>query len=181
MGQGGGGVAAVGGGSDWESMKQRMLAQLDDFDEGNEKEKADKLAIEQAIKVTDQVVADKEHELQELKRLLESQAQQVGEVAVGAAAVAQLLDTDELIRQERESLKKLQEGLREQLRKAEVDISLERAKLARERAELDEKLRGWESEKASLPAPGDASGDKGKKAGGRKWLTRLGLGESGQQ
>ena len=84
--------------------------------------------------------------------MLDNQAQQVGDVAIGAAAVAQLLDTDELVRQERESLKQLQDGLREQLRKAEVDISLERAKLARERAELDEKLRGWESEKANLPS-----------------------------
>jgi hypothetical protein len=105
----------------------------------------------------------------------------VGEVAVGAAAVAHLLDTDELVKQERDSLKQLQESLREQLRKAEVDISLERAKLARERADLDEKLRGWESEKASLPGPGEGGGDKGKKQGGRKWLTRLGLGENSPQ
>jgi hypothetical protein len=123
-------------------------------------------------------VAEKEHELQELRRLLDSQAQQVGDVAVGAQAVAHLLDADELVRQERESLKQLQEGLREQLRKAEVDISLERAKLARERAELDEKLRGWETERACSGGTTDGPGDKGKKPAGRKWLTRLGLGDN---
>jgi septal ring factor EnvC (AmiA/AmiB activator) len=81
------------------------------------------------------------------------------------------------VRQERETLKRLQDGLREQLGKAEVDISLERAKVARERAELEEKIRGFEADRANTPATADANGDKGKKQSGRKWLTRLGLGE----
>lgn len=115
-----------------------------------------------------------------MRRLLESQLQQVGDVAVGAAAAAQLVDTDELIRQERESLRQLQESLREQPRQAEVDISLERAKLARERAEVDEKLRQLESERPNLATGilAEAAGDKGRKQAGRKWLTRLGLGDA---
>jgi glutamate-1-semialdehyde aminotransferase len=123
-------------------------------------------------------VSEKENEIQELRKLLESQSQNVGAVAVGAAAVAEMLDTDELVKQERESLKRLQDGLRDQLKQAEVDISVERAKLARERSELDEKLRVLEAEKASYPTGGGEGGEKGKKAGGRKWLTRLGLGEN---
>ena len=171
-----GGGAAASGATDWESMKQRMMQQLSGLDEGNEKDKADKLTIEGAMKITDEVVAEKEKEIQELRRALDSQAQSVGEVAVGAAAIAQMLDSDELIRQERESLQGLQQGLREQLKKAEIDISLERAKLARERAELDEKLRTIEAER---PAPGAPPEDpKAKKGGGRKWLERLGLGDS---
>lgn len=173
-----GGGAAAAGGSDWESMKKRMMEQLDDdFNAEDAKDKADKLTIEGAMKITDEVVAEKEKEIQELRRALDSQAQSVGEVAVGAAAIAQMLDTDELIKQERDSLQKLQDSLREQLRKAEIDISLERAKLARERAELDEKLRTIEAERPAPGAPVDAA-DKGKKAGGRKWLERLGLGEN---
>jgi chromosome segregation ATPase len=172
---GGGG----GGGSDWESMKQKMLAQLEsDFDEADEAQKAEKLTVQQAIQTTDQALAEKERELEELRKLLDSQAQQVGAVAVGASAIAQVLDTDELIRQERETLKQLQESLREQLAKAEIDISLERAKQARERAELEEKMRTMEAERSNGSTPGDANGDKGKKAGGRKWLTRLGLGDT---
>jgi hypothetical protein len=172
---GGGG----GGGSDWESMKQKMLAQLEsDFDDADESQKAEKLTVQQAIQTTDQALADKERELEELRKLLDSQAQRVGEVAVGASAIAQVLDTDELIRQERATLKQLQESLREQLAKAEIDISLERAKQARERAELEEKMRTMEAERSNGSTPGDANGDKGKKAGGRKWLTRLGLGDT---
>jgi hypothetical protein len=95
---------------------------------------------------------------------------------VGAAAIAQMLDTDELVRQERDNLKELQEKLREELKKAEVDISLERAKIARDRAELDEKLRLIQAERAS--GPGDLTpGDKGKQPARGKWLARLGLQE----
>jgi chromosome segregation ATPase len=176
--QGGGAAAAAGGGSDWESMKKRMMQQMeDDFDASDEQQKANKLTIEGAMKITDEVVAEKEKEILELRRALDSQAQSVGEVAVGAAAIAQVLDSDELVRQERDNLQKLQDGLREQLRKAEIDISLERAKLARERADLDEKLRTIEAERPAAGAPA-AGADKGKKpAAGRKWLERLGLGE----
>jgi hypothetical protein len=178
------GAASTGAqGSNWEALKQKLLADMEsDFDDKDGAQKADKLTVQGAIKITDEVVAEKEHEIQELRRLLESQAQQVGEVAVGAAAVAQMLDTDELIRQERESLQRLQESLREQLRQAEVDNSVERAKLARERAELDEKLRGLEAERASMHPSGEGGGEKGKKGGGgRKWLARLGLGESKEE
>jgi chromosome segregation ATPase len=173
----GGSAPAAGGATDWETMKKRMMQQMEEgFDDSDEKQKADKLTIEGAMKITDEVVAEKDKEIQELRRALDSQAQSVGEVAVGAAAIAQMLDNDELVKQERETLHKLQESLREQLKKAEIDISLERAKLARERAELDEKLRTIEAER---PAPGAAPEEKGKKGSGRKWLTRLGLGDKG--
>jgi hypothetical protein len=165
------------GGSDWESMKKRLLEELETTDEGDEQAVEDKLTVESAIKITDEVVAHKDEEIRELKRLLDSQSQNVGEVAVGASAIAQMLDGDALVCQERENLLKMQESLREQLRKAEVDISLERAKLARERSELDEKLRAIEAEKASgEPAVDPATGIKGAKQPARgKWLTRLGL------
>jgi hypothetical protein len=172
--------AAAGGGNDWESMKKKLMAEMDaDFDESNEQQKADKLTVENAIKITDDVVAEKDREIIELRQMLDSQAKQVGEVAVGAAAVAQMLDTDELVKQEREALKRLQDQLREQLRQAELDISVERARLGREKSELEEKLRSFEAEKASL-GPASGSGDaKGNKS--RKWLTRLGLGEAGEK
>ncbi len=168
---------AAGGGTDWESLKKKMLAQMEtDFDEGDAQQKGDKLTVQGAIKITDDMIAEKDHELQELRRLLDSQSQQVGDVAVGAGAIAQLLDTDELVRQERDSLKRLQESLREQLKQAEVDISVERAKLARERSEVDEKLRLLQSEKASF-LPGGETGDKSGQPSRRKWLARLGLGD----
>jgi hypothetical protein len=173
-------IAAIGGGGGWESLKQKLMADLDDsFDESKPADQADKTTVENTIKITDEIVAAKDHEIEELQRLLDSQAKQVGDMAVGAAAVAQMLDTDELVKQEREALKRLQDQLREQLRQAELDISLERAKLAREKSELEEKARCLETEKANLSAIySESPGDSGKKPKARKWLTRLGLGDS---
>jgi DNA repair exonuclease SbcCD ATPase subunit len=175
---GGGGV---GHAMDWESQKRRMLEQLDsDFDDNNDQDKANKLSIEEAIKSTERAVAEKDREIEELRRHLESQSKNVGEVAVGASAIAAALDSDAIIRQERESLQQLQAKLREELKKAEVDCSLERAKVARERSELEEKMRQFASEKASIGhvEPGVGGADKNKKGsgGGGKWLARLGLG-----
>jgi len=165
---------------DWESQKRRMLEQLDsDFSEKDEKGKADKMTVEGAIKITDKIVADKEQEIAELRQLLENQSKNVGEVAVGASAIAAALDGDAIVKQERENLKQLQAKLREELKKAEVDCSLERAKVARERSELEEKMRQFAADKASAGhvEPGVGGADKSKKGGGGgKWLARLGLG-----
>jgi hypothetical protein len=168
-----GAAISPGGGLDWEAQKRKLLEQL----EADVEEADDKLTVEGAIKITDQVIAERDQEIAELRRLLENQSQNVGEVAVGAAAIAQMLDTDELIHQERDNLKQLQDKLREELKKAEVDISLERAKMARERADIDEKLRLLEAERASGPCDPAAPGEKGKQPARGKWLARLGLKE----
>jgi chromosome segregation ATPase len=175
---------------DWESQKRRMLAQLEaDFDQENEEQKQQKLSIEEAIQRTEQAiaakqqeVAAKDREIEDLRKVLENQASSIGDVAVGAAAIAGVLDQDELIRQERESLRKLQDGLREQLRQAEIELSMERAKIARERAVMEEKLQTFEIEKSKLavsaePQAADGGGKKGSRG---RWLTRLGLRDDGK-
>lgn len=187
-----GAAAASGdaGGMDWESQKRRMLAQLEaagaDADEETQQQK---LSIEEAIHKTDlaiaakqQEVAARDQEIEELRRLLENQASSIGDVAVGASAIANVLDHDELIRQERESLQKLQDSLRQQLRQAEIELSMERAKVARERAEMEERIQAFENERAKYPAGADAqaSGDAGKKPPRGRWLTRLGLRDEGK-
>jgi len=163
----------------WEAQKQRLLQQLEDFDESDEEQKVERLKIEQAIRVTDQTVAEKQQEIEELRQLLQNQSDNIGNVAVGAAAIASMLDSDELIRQERENVKGLQQELEEKLRKAEVDISVERAKLARERAEMEEKLQLLERERTQLAATYGENTDqssKSAKAPSRgRWLARLGI------
>jgi hypothetical protein len=173
------GAVAAGNLMDWESRKQQLLASLEaDFDGDDEQAQTDKLTIEGTIRMTDQIVADKERELIELRKLLEDQSSNIGGLAVGAAAIAGMLDGDELIKQERENLKLMQQQMQEQLKQAEIDISVERARLARERQELDEKIRNIEQEQAKIPAAGkDAPAGDGKKksSGGGRWLSRLGL------
>ena len=130
------------GSFDWESQKQRLLAKLEsDFDEDDPRQSEDRLTVEGAIRITDQVVCEKEHllserdrEIRELQQLLNDQASSIGNVAVGTSAIADILDQDDLIQEEQRELKFQQEQLQEKLRKAEIDISVERAKLARERA-----------------------------------------------
>jgi hypothetical protein len=172
-------AAANGGAMDWEARKQQLLAALEaDSDEGDEQAKQERLTIEGTIRMTDQIIAEKDRELAELRKLLEDQSSNIGGLAVGANAIAAMLDGDELIRQERENLKAMQQQLQEQLKQAEIDISLERARLARERTEIEERLRMLEQEKAKVPMVKETPSDSKKKtSGGGRWLSRLGLKE----
>lgn len=172
------GTSAASDGFDWEAQKQRLLAELDEeYEPEDEQQQKDRLTIESAIQITDQVVADKEREIAELKQLLESQTGNLGDVAIGAAAFGEIVDKDELIREERENLKRLQDEWREKLRKAEVEISVERAKIARERVELEEKMRQLEL-KLAQESPSDTPEESsGKTRTGGRWLARLGLKE----
>ena len=163
------------GGMDWEAQKQRMLAQLEaDYDEDDPEEAANRLTVEGAIQMTDQAVAEKEREIEELRRLLDEQSKNLGDVAVGASAIAEMLDSDELVKQEREKLEMIQQEWREKLRKAEIDISVERAKIARERAQLEEKIQMLEQRSIS-GGDGESAESETPKRG--KWLARLGLGD----
>jgi len=170
----------AGGVLDWESEKRRILAALEaecdaEGDAEGEPIGKTRLEIKEVLRRTDAIVADKDREIAELKQLLRDQSANLGSVAVGAAAVGDILDRDAIIREERENLRRLQAEWEEKMRKAEIEISLERAKLARQHAELDEKLRthGGVSQK---PAVSDNAAAKPDKSSGR-WLARLGLKE----
>lgn len=162
--------AASGGGLDWEAQKQRLLASLEADTDEDEEAVAERTNIEGTIRITDQIVAQKDQEIVELKRLLDERH----EPATSAStAAAELLDRDEVIRQEREKLAQAQAEWREKIGQAEIDISVERAKIARERAVLEEKVRQFESEQERLAA-NQESADPSKPTRGR-WLARLGL------
>jgi hypothetical protein len=174
--QNGGGNAdqIASGVLNWEAEKQRILAALEaDFEETNEEDHEEKLNIQDVIRKTDRVVAEKNREIGELRKLLESQSNNIGSMAVGAAALGQVLDTDAIIQEERKNLARLQEDWRDKLRQSEVEISLERAKIARERSQLDEKLRILHEQGVDLTIA-DEKKEQGKPTRGR-WLARLGL------
>lgn len=177
--------ASLGGGQDepldWEAQKQRLLAALEeDFDEDDEQNRQDRLTVEGAIYITDEVVADKEREIAELKQLLDQQSSNLGGVAVGAAAIEAALDQDELIGEERERIARLKGEWEEKLRQAEIDISLERAQLARWKAELESRAHALETEQAQLDRGGEDG--QGEKSSGRgRWLARLGLKDADEE
>lgn len=170
-------TAGEGGRLDWESQKRRLLETLENDPDDDDRDDV-RLTIEGTIRITDAVVAQKDREIAELKELLNHQSTNLGAMAVGAAAIGELLNTDELIQQQRERLTNLQTEWEEKLRQAEIEISRERAKLARDRAELEEKqLRVQQTQQAQSDAapaakPGSPADPKAKTG---RWLARLGL------
>ena len=166
--------ATDGGSLSWEAQKQRILAALEsDFNEDSKEDRHQRLQIEQVVQRTQRIIADKDAEIAELKQLLENQSASVGSLAVGAAALGDMLDKDAMIQQERENLVRLQEEWRVKLRQAEVEISVERAKLGRERSKIDEQIRTLEEHAASGGSEG--VGSPVEKPPRNRWLTRLGL------
>jgi hypothetical protein len=163
----------AGIGLDWETQKQRLLASLEADDRDDREADAERQTIEGTIRITDQIVAQKDREIAELKKQL-AEAASAGS-AVNEADLAEVFNQDELIRQERERLKQSQAEWREKIGKAEISISVERAKIARERAELEEKLRILQREQQSrLPNESPSEGGKPPRS---RWLARLGLKE----
>lgn len=152
-------------GFDWEQQKRRLMEELDsDLDANDPQDRKSKISIESTIRITDQVIAEKDRQIADLKLRLEERA-----VSATASAAPDLFDHDDQICEERERLSRLKDEWRSKLRQAEIDISVERAKLARERSELEAKLR-------SVAESGDdhSSSKSNSKQSGR-WLARLGL------
>ncbi len=158
---------------DWEAEKRRILLALEnDFDANNETQQHERLKIADVLRTTDEAIASRDREIQALKAELEACRGGVGAHAV-SAATEQTVGDDPLVREERERLKRLQEQWSEKVREAEVELAVERAKLARQRVELEEQIRAG-SEKASTPADVDSSPNAATAYRGR-WLARLGL------
>ena len=172
-------VADQGEKVDWETQKQRMLAALeadaDEDDDDNEDRRQERLKIRDIISRTDAAIAAKDREIDELKQLLSAQSASLGQVAVGAAAFADVLSADEIVRTERERLHQLQHEWEEKLRQAEIDLSVQRARIARERAEIEERQRLLKDQQADSGVNSGAETANPIKPQRGRWLTRLGL------
>lgn len=181
LAQKGGGASATADNSgmgDWEHQKRMLLAQLEADDCTTPQQKKERVKIEDVIARTSNAIAEKDAEIAELKALLEmrpSGSAAGAESAFGAAAISQLLDGDELVKQQRESLERMTQELQEKLRQCEIDTSLERAKLARERAELQEHLQKMSEDRAKTQEGAAKPNDAAKSPGRRNWLDHLGI------
>ena len=175
----------------WEDRKQRILQQMED-DSFDSDEFADSLGSQvgdrqagsgdpvlcddpvQYIHRLNDELARRDQEISNLQHLLEQQSQtcEAG-VSIGAAGIAEMIDSDELVREERERLQQLQTEWEEKFRQSEIEASLERAKLSRERRELAAKQSELEGdlERVRLKLL-----QLSEKDGPRKWLSQLGLG-----
>ncbi len=163
----------------WEAFKRRVLESLEaevsePANPTAQTSQQNRVQIEELLAKTEALLAAKDRELESLHHLLENQAANLGAVAVGAAAVEQLLDQDEIIRQQRETLKRLEAEWHEKLRQAEVELSLQRAALARKQAELDQKLQEVEQLRTQLAAE---QSEPNPKKGAEGWRKLFGLNE----
>jgi len=161
-------------GGDWESQKRRLLADLVSKDEEEEAVER-RWQIEEIVALTGQIIADKDLEIEELKHLLDAQSGSRRSLALGAEALGHVFDQDDIIREERQRLELAQNELREKRRQAEVEHSMERARLARREAEIEERLR---SGAPQLAADAKALASTGRPVRGR-WRTKLGLADDG--
>jgi hypothetical protein len=160
----------------WEERKQAWLRQLEAESEMGTVDTKKRLEVQEILDRTDQEVERRDREIADLKSLLEQQAVAANGMAVGAAAIAQIIEADELIIEERRRLKQLQEDWEQKQRQGEIEMSLERAKLARERLALQEKLRSMEAMQPmgqEPTEPGDVGASSRRPRG--NWLSRLGL------
>ena len=129
------------------------------------------------LKRREEELQRREDEIGELRCLLEQQSgTREGGVAIGAAAIAEMVDADELVREERERLQQLQAQWEEKFRQSEIEASLERAKLSRERQELAKKTEQLEEQlehlrRESRQVVAEGSGTS------RRWRAKLGLTE----
>ncbi len=156
----------------WEERKQLFLLQLEDesaADAYNESGAAtERLEMKKVLQATQVEIDRRDSEIAELHKIIQQQSDTRQGVAIGAAAFAQVFDNDEMIQHERQKLIDIQRQWEEKLRQAEIDVSLERAKLARERTQLEQELENIQR----CAGANEPSSPEGKK---RKWLDHLGL------
>ena len=160
---------------DWEAEKRRILDTLEtDFDQSDRQQQAERLKIEDVLQTTEKVIAEKDREIEELRRRLEEQDGDAKIETERSAATDRVIDGDAVIRRERERLEQLQEQWREKLRQAEVELSVERAKLARQHAELEDRAKAGAAE----TSPETNAAEKVEQPACGRWLARLGLTEA---
>lgn len=159
--------ASTSGAMDWQSQKARLLATLESEDAEvlSHERREERMSIEETISTTDRVIADKEREIADLRAQLADQSF----AAIAPVDVSnEVIDKDELIAAERAKLAALQKEWHDKLRTAEMEMSIQRAALARKESDIEHKLQ------AALQAAADAPNTPDGKPR-RKWLSALGL------
>lgn len=158
----------------WEQRKRLILQQLENETAASNPEEYQnhRNEVEEIIRTTQAEIERRDAEIAELQSIVQQQSNTREGVAIGAAAIAQMLDSDELVRLEREKLAAIQREWESKLREAEIQMSLERAKLSRERAEFEERLRN-PIEPLNPATTEPATNPDGKPV--RRWLEHLGL------
>ena len=132
--------------------------------------------LEEQARSAAAALAEKDRDVQQLKRRLEERSRAPAVETVETVTTSKA-DIDGAVKKERERLQKLQEEWREKLRQAEVDLSIERARLARQRVEIEERIRSAPCVLPQTPAAAPAAAAPPQSVPGH-WLAKLGLTEA---
>lgn len=162
------------GGTDWASQRARLMALLEEEDDDSAakpERTSERATVQKTIAATDRVVANKDQEIAELRTQLESRSVSHAD-ASEAAKRDEVFDADAQIAAERERLAALTAEWESKLRAAELEFSVERAKLAREQAALRDKQLELEK---GLPASSEPADPLDHSKPRRRWLSALGL------
>ena len=112
---------------DWEAEKRRILAALEaDFDENDADQHAERLKMQDVLRTTEKIIAEKDREIRAVRQQFEDASRNIPTADVRAPAIDEALDADAVVQEERQRLKELQQQWQEKLRQAEVDLSVER-------------------------------------------------------
>ena len=157
----------------WEDEKKRILAALEsESGQTTAASQTERLQIEELVRSTDEIIAAKDREIEALQVQLEENSRHGEENVPNVVSNDSILNADQVIQEERERLNVLKEEWREKILQAEVEVSLERAKIARQRAELEE-LRA--TSKGAAAAKTDPETEQAERVTHGRWLARLGL------
>jgi hypothetical protein len=160
---------------DWEAEKRRILAALEEEGDGDDQaQREERLKLAEVVQTTGEVIAAKDRTIGELSTRLEEQSGHAAEMARAALPVEQTMTKDAALREERERLKLLQGQWQEKIRQAEVELALERAKIARQRADL-EGHAPTAADGASEPPRASDTDQPAEPTTRRRWMARLGL------
>lgn len=159
-------------GNDWESQKRRLLALLEGEEEPTDSQRqAERTSIADTIQITDTVVAEKDQEIEQLRSQLVDNVYEGAERVVSDEEAA-LLDEDAIVQAERERLAELEKEWEEKVRTAELEISLERAKLSRAQNEIAKLKIEFETQQGSGAEGLGAAATQAR----HNWINKLGLG-----
>ena len=159
----------------WEERKALLFAQDLETTSSVTVDETEVARLHATVQRLRDEIESRDIEIGQLRDLLETRPQPCEDgLAMGAAAIAQLMDSDELIVEERQRLRNLQAEWESKFRESEIAASIERANLARDRQtlhrrnlELEEQLAHLKDELRQEEVAGPA--------GSRRWLAKLGL------
>jgi hypothetical protein len=157
----------------WEERKTLILKQLEGVtsSDGPSIPDCDKVELREIIESSQAEILRRDQEIEELREIIKLQSNARDGLAIGAAGVAHMIESDELVQQERQKLRDIQQEWETKLRQAEIDLSMERAKIARERLAM-EKQKDELSHLQVNTVPKEKTIE-------RRWLRILGLKEEG--